>query len=98
MSVSGGASLGAYEAGYLYYVTAIRGGLDRRMPLKLMAGASAGSINALLTIVTVYGMEQHRQPEESLFWRVWIPLSVQRLFRPHESTAVSLLTREPLEA
>ena len=65
--------------------------------LRLLAGASAGSINSLLTLVSVYGVTGHQRPEDSLDWRVWIPLAEQSLYRPQATGPVNLLSRDALE-
>ena len=48
--ISGGASLGVYEAGYLYALGEV---LKRQgIPLRVATGASAGSGNALFTALS----------------------------------------------
>ena len=98
MSVSGGASLGAYEAGFLYYSLEVgkRGlGFDARM----MAGASAGSLNSFLALLSACGPPTDR-PEDSLFWRTWIPLGVKELFATSpagDESPLGVLSKEPLQ-
>ncbi len=83
LTVSGGVSLGAYEAGYLYYLTEVaklpanRSAID----LKLVTGASAGNINALFTILALCTRPQPN-PQRSVFWDTWIRLGARELFRP----------------
>ncbi|ATB33546.1 patatin-like phospholipase family protein [Melittangium boletus] len=81
--VSGGISLGAYQAGFLstlvrFWSVARREGkpgqLGDPMP-RVWTGASAGAVNALLgglaSCDTAFEAPQW-SPEASLFWRVWI--------------------------
>ncbi|HET6345852.1 MAG TPA: patatin-like phospholipase family protein, partial [Myxococcota bacterium] len=92
---SGGGSLGAYQAGFLYYYTLFLKGrrpqdlflsstapkLDR---FRIAAGSSAGAINALLTLLTgclAGGADApaFAAPESSLFYRTWIPIGFKEL-------------------
>ena len=84
--ISGGASLGTHEAGYLYVVTEAlkRAGI----PLRVLTGASAGSGNAFLTALSSC-QPQNTKPESSLAWRVWVPSGFDHIFKPDEVTAVS---------
>src|SRR5262249_32845692 len=52
LTASGGVSLGAYQAGYLYFATETVRRTPTAPPLRLVTGASAGSINAFLTAVS----------------------------------------------
>lgn len=83
LTVSGGVSLGAYEAGFLYYLTEVAKLPENRsaMDLKLVTGASAGNINALFTILALCSKPQPN-PQRSIFWDTWIHLGAKELFRP----------------
>lgn len=83
LTVSGGVSLGAYEAGFLYYLTEVAKLPENRsaIDLKLVTGASAGNINALFTILALCSKPQSN-PQRSVFWDTWIRLGVKELFRP----------------
>ncbi|HYG70619.1 MAG TPA: patatin-like phospholipase family protein, partial [Anaeromyxobacteraceae bacterium] len=95
VTVSGGVSLGAYEAGFLYYTLAtIRE--DPNVELKLLTGASAGGLNALLSLLSACGGEA-RTPADSLLWKLWIPVGFDRLHVPGASTRLSVFSREWLE-
>ncbi|MCY1014605.1 patatin-like phospholipase family protein [Pyxidicoccus sp. MSG2] len=96
LTVSGGVSLGAYEGGFLAYAaTASRAhGMER---VRLLTGASAGSLNVLLTVLAACG-EQTPGPTESLFWETWIPVGYDRLFVPEDVTPLGALSRGWLEA
>ncbi len=95
ITVSGGVSLGAYEAGFLFYaLTATRGG--RAADLRLLTGASAGSLNALLAVLTACGPEE-RSPLRSPFWSTWIPVGFDQLFVPSAVSPLGVFSRDWLE-
>lgn len=91
-AVSGGVSLGAYEAGFQFYALEMARLNPNVFDLKLVAGASAGSLNSLLTILTYCGRAAG-WPRESLFWKSWIPLGYERMFVPSDTTAVGMFSR-----
>jgi hypothetical protein len=87
VTVGGGVSLGAYQAGLLYYVSetaklAAEKAESREAPapvsLVVATGASAGSVNALITLVGSCSARVEN-PEESPFWQTWIPLGFDRV-------------------
>ena len=83
-SISGGVSLGAYQAGYLYYETAfLRANPGLHRPL-ILTGTSAGAINAVLSLVEQCS-PQWGGPEESLWWQTWSQLGFKRLVGKHDS-------------
>ncbi|RYZ41784.1 MAG: patatin-like phospholipase family protein [Myxococcaceae bacterium] len=96
LTVSGGVALGAYEAGFLAYsVAASRAdGVER---LRLLTGASAGSLNGLLAVLAACG-EKTPGPTRSLFWETWIPVGYDRLFIPEDVTPLGAFSRTWLEA
>ena len=55
--MSGGVSLGAYEAGYLYYFTEMIRRNRELLDLKILTGASAGSVNAMIAIISLCSPE-----------------------------------------
>lgn len=87
MVISGGVSLGAYESGYNWAVIKALGklrnqdnGLDPE--LRSVTGASAGSINALLT--AMYWCQKESVPyqnsvEDNLFFETWVNLGIEDL-------------------
>lgn len=78
LTVSGGVSLGAYEAGFLSY--AIAGLHHADAPdLRILTGASAGSLNALLAVLASCGAAQGDSPADTLFWKVWVPVGFEQL-------------------
>lgn len=98
LTVSGGVSLGAYEAGFLYYTLAANqasGGAAGS--LKLATGASAGGVNSLLALrYACGGLPQ--DPRQSLFARIWLPLGFRELFGPATASALGAFSRSALEA
>ncbi|MEO1023007.1 MAG: patatin-like phospholipase family protein [Bacteroidota bacterium] len=92
-SVSGGASLGSYQAGLNWAVlTFIKEGnanpdylntlFNEPFPhfrLSGYAGSSAGNINGLLTSIEWY-KNSIRTAEESVLWKTWIDVGIEQLF------------------
>src|SRR5262245_59213499 len=90
LTISGGISLGSYEAGVnwglleLFKLTA-RDSLRRvwnlpRFELKAMAGASAGNINGFLAAIEWCRTREPVSPEQSLFWKIWVRTGFDQLF------------------
>ena len=87
MVISGGVSLGAYEAGYnwamIRMLSKIRDDSTLADPeLRSVAGASAGSINALMT--AMYWCQKESVPlknsvEDNLFYETWVNLGIEDL-------------------
>lgn len=77
--VSGGVSLGAYQAGFLHLFTEILKREERRRTLPLVAGASAGSANAFLAGVAMC-LDPVDDPEKSLGWKAWMPVGFDQLY------------------
>jgi predicted acylesterase/phospholipase RssA len=87
MVISGGVSLGAYESGYnwamLKALAKIKSNQSRLDPtLRSVAGASAGSINALLT--AMYWCQKDSVPyqnsvDDNLFYETWVNLGIEDL-------------------
>ncbi|WP_164006968.1 patatin-like phospholipase family protein [Pyxidicoccus trucidator] len=96
LTVSGGVALGAYEAGFLAYAVAASRteGVER---MRLLTGASAGSLNGLLAVLATCG-EEAPGPTRSLFWETWIPVGYDRLFVPEDVTPLGAFSRAWLEA
>ncbi|MDB5049287.1 MAG: hypothetical protein JWO30_2358 [Fibrobacteres bacterium] len=95
LTVSGGVSLGSYQAGYLFYATEW---LKRapRFQVNLVTGASAGSINALLTVLALCDDAAQPDPEKSPFWQAWIPVGIKQL-RNGSQSPLGLLNRDYLQ-
>jgi predicted acylesterase/phospholipase RssA len=108
MVISGGVSLGAYEAGYnwamIKMLSKIREhGTFGEPQLRSVAGASAGSINALMT--AMYWCQKDSVPlknsvENNLFYETWVNLGIEDLAimgeAPNKNKS-TLFTRKPLE-
>jgi len=97
LTVSGGVSLGAYQAGFLYYVLAANQvNSGRAAELKIATGASAGSVNSLMSLRYACG-GLPLDPRQSLFARVWLPLGFRELYRPREVQALGAFSRSAFE-
>lgn len=94
-TVSGGVSLGAYEAGTLYFLTEAIKRSRGQFELRIATGASAGGANALIAL-----MDSCRAPVDdptrSLGFDTWIPVGIAQLFDPAKVTPISVLNRGPL--
>ena len=66
--IRGGGSLGAFEAGALYYLTALSHHNGDLVDVRLMTGTSAGSINGILTVLESCRPFQP-DPHESLYYK-----------------------------
>jgi predicted acylesterase/phospholipase RssA len=95
LTVSGGVSLGAYEAGYLHYsLAAMRANPDLSRVL-LATGSSAGSVNAILSLAASCGGSS-LDPRESLFYRVWVPMGLKQLYRPDSTNPLAVFSQDSL--
>ena len=108
MVISGGVSLGAYEAGYNWAMIKMlaeirddhKGLLEP--DLKSVAGASAGSINALLSAMYWCQKESvplHNSVDDNLFYETWVHLGIEDLVIDGKdpTNKNSLFTRRGLE-
>jgi predicted acylesterase/phospholipase RssA len=87
MVISGGVSLGAYEAGYNWAMIKMlnelkASGKKIKPELRSVAGASAGSINALLS--AMYWCQKESIPlrntiDDNLFFETWVNLGLEDL-------------------
>ncbi|MCB9663804.1 MAG: patatin-like phospholipase family protein [Alphaproteobacteria bacterium] len=105
--IRGGASLGTYEAGYLYAATHALQALhaeDGGAAYDVVTGASAGALNTLLAAVSSCRAPVD-DPEQSLFW-AWTRVHVDPLgrsedpwnaFRRRETGATHALSRQPFD-
>lgn len=94
---SGGVSLGAYQAGFLYMSLWTREVRFPRRRLALAAGTSAGSANALIAALNSCNGPAER-PADDLGWRVWVPTGLEALFDPDAVTPVSVFTRDGMRS
>ncbi len=95
--ISGAVSLGAYEAGVLYYLTEALKTDGAPFDLELAAGASAGSANALIALLSECAPKVD-SPENSLFWQVWVPPGINELYVPQAGGGRGVLSRRFLES
>jgi len=107
MVISGGVSLGAYEAGYNWAMIKMlnkvrKNGKLVEPHLRSVAGASAGSINALLT--AMYWCQKdsvplHNSVDDNLFYETWVNLGIEDLLIKGDDpeNRSSLFTRRGLE-
>ncbi len=96
VTVSGGVSLGAYEAGHLYYSLAAQRANPGMSRFVIATGASAGSVNALLSL-RASGAGTTLDPRESLFHRVWVPMGLRQLFRPDDASAIAAFSQRSFQ-
>ena len=106
MVISGGVSLGAYESGYnwamIKLLSKIRdNGKLIKPDLRSVAGASAGSINALLS--AMYWCQKDSVPlrnsvDDNLFYDTWVDLGIEDLVIEGEdpNNQSTLFTRKGL--
>src|SRR5262245_59032909 len=94
-TVSGGVSLGSYEAGTLYFLTESIKRSQGEYELKIATGASAGSANALIALIDSC-RPQVADPTYSLGYQTWLPVGIAQLFVPERVTPISVLNRGPL--
>ncbi len=104
MVISGGVSLGAYEAGYNWTMINLLKKL-KYTPFNIdpkllsIAGASAGSINALIS--AIYWCQKDNIKNEvgnNLFFNTWVDIGLEDLliFDPNSSNKTSLFSRRAL--
>ena len=107
MVISGGVSLGAYESGYNWAMIKMLHKIRRNSKLinpelRSVAGASAGSINALLS--AMYWCQKDSIPlknsvDDNLFYETWVNLGIEDLLIHGEDpdNQSTLFTRKGLE-
>lgn len=79
ITISGGVSLGLYQAGYLYASTEWLKRNEKYLKPKVLTGASAGSINALLLALELSKADMITDPRESSFYKGWIDIGIKSL-------------------
>ena len=97
IAVSGGASLGAYEAGFLLSLIEDLRRLDGIVQPRGFFGTSAGAINAFLAILQTCSPPLG-DIEDSPFYKTWMPISFATLFDRDRLQPISALSRSALEA
>lgn len=94
--VSGGVSLGSYQAGLLHYLAQARLASGEVGQARVVTGASAGAINAFLTAVSEC-RKPVAHPEDSWFWKTWIPVGIEAIANPDAVTELTLFSTKPLD-
>ncbi len=96
LSLPGEVSLGAYQGGFLYYAfqTAKQ---NKIATARVISGTSAGSLNALLATIESCD-NQVVKPEDSLFYRTWLPLGIGELYRDKDSATYNLFSRQYMDS
>ena len=97
ITIAGGVSLGAYEAGFGYYAVEFLRANAWAAQLALATGASAGSVNAFLALLEGCGAAAP-DPRQSIFFKAWIPLGLEDLTRPGETPPTAAFSRAAFEA
>lgn len=95
LTVSGGVSLGSYEAGYLYYLMLASKLNPQLLDPRVFTGASAGSVNALLALMASCSKPRF-QADDNIFFNTWIPVGAEGLFERTRTTPISVFNSEPL--
>ncbi len=95
VTISGGVSLGTYEAGFMY-LTLEQLKAEPALELKMVTGASAGSINALVS-----ALASCRPPTSDPFadpgWLAWGDVGYRDLFDSKHTRGEALFSRAALE-
>ncbi len=94
--VSGGVSLGAYEAGFLHYLVESMKLMPELFDMKIATGASAGSINGLLALLAACDARQN-DPRESLLFQTWADIGFPGLYDPKKKSPIALFSRASME-
>jgi predicted acylesterase/phospholipase RssA len=92
LTVSGGVSLGAYQAGFLYYLTETIKRNPELAEYTILTGASAGMINSLFALLSAGG-EPEPDPTESLFYRFWTGIKWQDLVDVEQTPRLAVFSR-----
>jgi hypothetical protein len=92
LTVSGGVSLGAYQGGFLYYLTETIKRNPELAQYAILTGASAGMINSLLTLLSA-GAGPEPDPARSLFFRFWTGIRWQDLVDVEQAPRLAVSSR-----
>ncbi len=94
--VSGGVSLGAYEAGFLYQLVEILKASPGAFDLKVATGASAGSINGLLALLSSCSARSI-DPRGSLLYKTWADVGFPYLLEGERASPIALFSRQSVQ-
>jgi predicted acylesterase/phospholipase RssA len=95
VTTAGGVSQGAYQAGYLYYLSEVAKKNPDLIELRMFTGASAGMINNLLTVMAL-GDEGRTAPDESLLYKIWTEMRYDELLDTDKAPPLALSSRKIL--
>lgn len=95
LSSSGGISLGSYQAGRLYYQNYFLMINGLAFSPSVFTGASAGSINSLLSLIDIC-QNRPKNPQDSLYWKTWIPIGLKSLVPKKDGTPTALFSNKAL--
>ncbi|MEM7135957.1 MAG: patatin-like phospholipase family protein [Myxococcota bacterium] len=95
LTISGGVSLGAYQAGYLYLMTQTMRHTRGRYNLRLVTGASAGSVNSLIAALN-FCRADNKDPTQDLGWSLWTDLGFDQLYDKKRVGPTNVFTRDAL--
>jgi hypothetical protein len=95
LTISGGVSLGTYQAGYLYFASEYFKRSGREDGLRLITGASAGAINGFITALNTC-QPPIQNPDEDTGYKLWMDLDFDLLFDANDITSVSMFSRNRL--
>ncbi len=96
VTVSSGVSLGAYQAGYLFYLSEVAKMNDNLLDLRMVTGASAGMVNTLITVLAM-GNEYGDEPAETLFYKTWTEMRYDELLDVEQAPPLALSSRRVFE-
>jgi predicted acylesterase/phospholipase RssA len=95
VTISGGVSLGTYEAGFMYlFLEQLKA--DPALELKIVSGASAGSVNSLVAAISSCRPPNPR-PLDDPGWQVWGDVGFHQLFDKSRASSAGLFTRDALD-
>ena len=95
LTVSGGVSLGAYEAGTIYMLAEALRRSPGATKLRVASGASAGSANALV-VATEACDGSVSKPNTSIGYQIWVNVGLDDLFDPTRVTDHSVFHRDAM--
>lgn len=95
LTISGGVSLGAYQAGYLYLMSQTMRHTRGRYNLRLVTGASAGSVNSVITAMN-FCRPDNQDPTKDLGWSLWTGLGFDQLYNKKQVGPTNVFTRDAL--
>ncbi len=93
--ISGGASLGTYQAGFMYFLTEVVKATPE-FDLRVFTGASAGSANGLISLVNTC-LPRNPNPLDDVGFKVWAPVGYYGLFDEDKVTGNSIFDRTAMQ-